>query len=81
MIYRVEVTYPNGNIEEIDEDFYTLKSAMEHIKHILGEVSYNEEFHADTFDIDGDEVHVRPYAIIKEVDENETKIVFDSRNQ
>ena len=81
MIYRVEVTYPNGNIEEIDEDFYTLKSAMEHIEHILGEVSYNKEFHADTFDIDGDEVHVQPYAIIKEVDENETKIVFDSRNQ
>ena len=80
-IFKVIVTYPNANIEEIEEDFYSLDKAIEYAEHILGEVAYNEPFHADSFDEDGDIVKVDPFAIIEERGNEETQVVYDSRKK
>ena len=73
LYYKVEITYPNGEIEEVDEDFYTFKKAQESADHLLGQVKYNAQFHEGVSD-------VKPFAIVKEYNDNEVKIVYDSRN-
>ena len=45
LYYKVEITYPNGEIEEVDEDFLTVKKAQESALHLLGQVEYNAQFH------------------------------------
>ena len=79
IIYKVQITYPNGNIEEIDEDFYTLAKAQEYGEHMLGQVSYNADFHAPSFDLDGNEENVEPFFLVLAREGEEEKIAFDSR--
>ena len=74
-IFKVIVTYPNAEVEEIDQDFYQLEKAVDYAKHILGQVQYNAQFHASRG------VNVQPYAVVKETNGKESKIVFDSRQQ
>ena len=64
----------NGEIEEVDEDFYSLNKAIESADHLLGQVGYNAQFHKGGKD-------TQPYAIVKEYADNELKIVYDSRNK
>lgn len=71
--YKVEITYPNGEVEEINEDFYSLKKAIESAEHLLGQVAYNAQFHKGS-------ANTEPFAIVKEHGE-EIKIVYDSRKQ
>ena len=73
LYFKVEITYPNGEIEEVDEDFLTLKKAQESAEHLLGQVEYNAQFHKGN-------AHVKPFAIVKEYNDSEVKIVYDSRN-
>ena len=80
-IFKVIVTYPNAEVEEIEQDFYHLDKAIEYAEHILGEVQYNAPFHADSLDDDGDVISVEPYAIVKELENNEAKVVYDSRKK
>ena len=72
--FKVEITYPNGQVEEVDEDFYTLNKAIDSANHLLGQVGFNAQFHK------GGSV-VQPFAVVKSYDNNEVKIVYDSRNQ
>ena len=74
LYFKVEITYPNGEVEEIDEDFYSLKKAMETAESLLGQVSYNAQFHKGSSNVD-------PFAIIKQHDNEGVKIVYDSRNK
>ena len=71
--FKIEITYPNGEIEEVDEDFFHLNKAIESANHLLGQVSYNAQFHEGGND-------VQPYAIVKEYTNDAVKIVYDSRN-
>ena len=73
LYYKVEITYPNGEIEEIDEDFLTIKKAQESAEHLLGQVEYNAQFHKGN-------ANVKPFAVVKEYNDKEVKIVYDSRN-
>ena len=74
LYYKVEITYPNGEVEEVDEDFYSLNKAKESAEHLLGQVSYNAQFHAG-----GNAVEA--FAVVKAYENEEVKIVFDSRHQ
>ena len=74
LIYKVEITYPNGEVEEVDEDFYSLKKAIESAEHLLGQVAYNAQFHKGS-------ANVQPFAVVKQYENNEVKIVYDSRKQ
>ena len=71
--FKVEITYPNGEIEEVNEDFYSLKKAIESAEHLLGQVSYNAQFHKGS-------ANTEPSALVKEIGE-QVKIVYDSRKQ
>ena len=73
-IYKVEITYPNGEVEEVNEDFYSLNKAIESATHLLGQVSYNAQFHKGSAKFD-------PFAVVKKYENDEVKIVYDSRNQ
>ena len=78
-IYKVQITYPNGVIEIIDEDFYTLVNAKEYGQHLLGQVSYNEGYHSSGVDVEGEKRRVKPYFLVLLKENKEEKIVFDSR--
>ena len=80
-VFKVIVTYPNAQEEEIDEDFYQLEKAIEYAEHILGEVQYNAPFHEDSFDDEGEVISVEPFALVKELENNEAKVVYDSRKK
>ena len=74
MIYRVEMTYPNGNIEEIEEEFYSLDDAIDYGKRLLGQVGYNAQFHKG-----GNAV--QPFFVVLLRNKEGSKIVYDSRNK
>ena len=74
LYYKVEITYPNGEVEEIGEDFLSTKKAKESLEHILGQVAYNAQFHKGN-------ANVEPFGVIKEYQDNVVKIVYDSRKQ
>ena len=74
LYYKVEITYPNGEVEELNEDFYGLEKAKECAEHLLGQVSYNAKFHKG-------EANTEPFALVKAYENNEVKIVYDSRNK
>lgn len=74
LYFKVEVTYPNGEVEEVDEDFYNVKKAIETAEHLLGQVSYNAQFHKGS-------AIVNPFAVVKQYENAEVKIVYDSRNK
>ena len=81
LYYKVQVTYPNGEMEDLDEDFFTLNKAIESAEHILGEVGYNASFHASFFDEDGESKDVQPFAVVLEISDEGEKIVYDSREK
>ena len=80
-IFRVIVTYPNAKVEEIDEDFNHYEEALAYANHLLGSVDANEQYHPDILDEEGEAKHVKPYAIITERIDNESRIVYDSRKK
>ena len=80
-MFRVIVTYPNGQVEEIDEDFNSLEEAKAYVERILGSMGANEQYHPDILDEEGEVRHVEPYAIITEKVDSESQIVFDSRKK
>ena len=77
--YKISIVYPNGEEEEINEDFYALNKAIEYANHILGQVQYNAAFHARSKDGDGDILDIEPYCLIKEIKDSGTEVVFDTR--
>ena len=72
--YKVEITYPNGEVEEINEDFYSLKKAIESAEHLLGQVSYNAQFHKGG-------ASTEAFALVKAYEDDDVKIVYDSRSK
>ena len=79
--FKITVTYPNAQTEEIDQDFYKLENAIDYANHLLGQVQHNAGFHKRSLDFSGRVVDVEPYCLIKEFDKGECKIVFDTRNK
>ena len=59
MLYcKAEITYPYGEVEEVDEDFYSQSKAKESAEHLLGQVGYNAKFHEGG-------AGTEPFAIVK----------------
>ena len=79
--FKVHIIYPNAEEEIIQEDFYTLKKAIEYGEHLLGEVQYNAAFHGRSIDKEGDVVDVEPYCQVVEISNDGSKVVFDSRQK
>ena len=81
LYYNIVITYPNAQEETIDQEFLSLRKAIEYANHILGQVNYNAKFHGRSIDADGNTIKVQPYCLITEITEAGSKVVFDTRNQ
>jgi prepilin-type processing-associated H-X9-DG protein len=77
--FRVNVSFPDGHIEEIDEIFSTLELAKNYGESILNQVSYTEAYHKGKDDIFGDKINLKPYFEVLKVADNTSKIVFRSK--
>ena len=78
-LYKVIVTYPNAQVEELDQEFYVLSQAIEGAKHILGQVEHNAQYHEDQADGLGGLKRIKPYCVVKEIKDDKGIIVFDTR--
>ena len=79
-IYIVQVTYPDGHSEQIEETFKSGREALEYGGGILSQIAATEQFHGrNAIDEFGDEVKKEPYFIIIEVNGKKRSVVFDSR--
>ena len=70
--YIVEVSYPDGHVEEIEETFNKGLDALEYGKNMLAQITQTEQFHAD-----GEKKE--PYFVILVVKGKKRTIAFDSR--
>ena len=74
--YKLMMTYPGGRVEEVDDTFSTLDSAVEYGRQLYVQSQANTEYRdkGDFFI-----KKTKPYFIVVRKDDKESKIVFDSR--
>jgi len=73
--YRVDVVFPDGHIEEINNHFTKAADAVEFGNGMLIQISNNERFHGgDAFEERHD-----PYFLVVEMDGKKRRLVYDSR--
>ena len=70
--YLLEITYPDGHIEVIEEEFKKGLDAIEYGKNMLAQIAQTEQFHAGEDKTDA-------YFTIIAVKGRKRKIAFDSR--
>lgn len=75
MIYTLDVNYPDGHVEEIEETFDLLDDAKAYAENLLLQVGYTEQYHGNK-----GKKH-QPYYFVKTRENDRTVIVFDSRNK
>lgn len=79
--FKLEVSYPDSHIEEIEENFGTLEDAVAFGKTILGQIAYTERYHkrrgGDLFE--EAPKPQKPFIVVCEIVEGKRKIAFDSR--
>ena len=73
VIYKVQMTYPNGRTEVIEDDFSNGKDALEYGNGMLAQIMQTEQFHGG-FSEDKKEAS---FCII-EVKGKKKKLVYDS---
>ena len=74
--YKVQISYPNGQVEEVEETFNALDLAIQYGNSLLIQVGPNENFHEG---LDEEEEPQEAYFFVIEVDEEKKDIVYDSR--
>ena len=80
--FKLEVSYPDSHIEEIEENFGTLEDAVAFGKTILGQIAYTERYHKRSGGGDLFEEAPKPqkpFIVVCEIVEGKRKIAFDSR--
>ena len=75
-IFIVEVTYPNGNVEEIEEEFTSLEAAKRFGDNLMVQVGYNAGIKGSRFGRS-----VESFYRVLEKNRDETKIVYESNRQ
>ena len=78
--YKVQISYPNGKVEVIEEDFERGAEALEYGNSLLAQIASNQGFHGGVIDEFGDETFKEPYFFIIEVNGEKQAVVYDSRN-
>ena len=51
-VFEVLVSYPDGHIEIIEEQFYTLDSAREYGESMMNQIAATEQFHSGGDDLE-----------------------------
>ena len=68
--FKLTVSYPDGGVEEIEQDFHSLREAVEYGEALLGQIPSNAPFKGRS----GFEPRFR----VARVDDSGRKVVFDS---
>ena len=69
-IYRLNVTYPDGHGEDIDDTFETFEQAQKFAENLLNQIEHTERYKAKG-------KKKATYMILE--DDGRSKVVFDSR--
>ena len=77
--YKVQISYPNGKVEVIEEDFERGADALEYGNSLLAQISSNQGFHEGAIDEFGEETLKEAYFFIIEVVGEKQAVVYDSR--
>ena len=72
--YRILFAYPNGRVEEIDEDFPTKEAAIDYGKTMLSQIPSMEEYRSPF-----EEEKRKPGFSVIEKTTEESKIVYNSK--
>ena len=76
-LYHIVMTYPNGKVEEIQENFSAFDQAREYAENLVQQVGYNASIKG-SFD---NSLFVKTYYLITAKKDGQTMIVFDSRKK
>ena len=77
--YKVNVSFPDGHVEEIEDIFPSLEAAQAYGNNILNQISSTEPYHNSKKDIFGEKTKFKPYFEVLVVVDNNSKIVFKSK--
>lgn len=72
--YKILFAYPNGRVEEIDEDFPTREAAIDYGKSMLAQIPSMEEYRSPF-----EEEKRKPGFSVVEKMAEESKIVYNSK--
>ena len=75
-LYYVIMTYPSGKVEELQESFEQVADAKEYGLQLLNQVPHNENYRSPSFL--EEERQVKPFFVIVEKSDKESRIVYDS---
>ena len=80
--YKIVFVYPDGHIEEIQDQFFKGKDALDYGNNLLNQVKYTEGvLPRGSFDDDfGFKKKQDPYYMIVEIDGKKYRMVYDSRS-
>ena len=81
--YKVVFVYPDGHIEEIEEQFKTGAEALEYGNGLIAQVNNTEGVFRGSDDDDefGFKEKIDPYYMILEIKGKKYRLVFDSRSR
>ena len=79
LYYKITISYPDGHLEELDEEFLSLPKAIDYGEKYLAQVYGTESFRGDALDEHNFFNKKKPYFFVDSHGEGESKIVFDSR--
>jgi len=77
--YKVQISYPNGVVEVIEDDFQKGAEALDYGNGLLAQIEQNKGFHDSAEDEFGDKILKDAYFFIIEIDGENQKVVYDSR--
>ena len=72
--YKILFAYPNGRVEEIDQDFQTREAAIDYGKSMLAQIPSMEEYRSPL-----EEEKRKPGFSVIEKTAKESKIVYNSK--
>lgn len=75
-LFYVIMTYPSGKVEELQESFKQFADAKEYGLQLLNQVPHNENYRSPSFL--EEERQVKPFFVIVEKSDKESRIVYDS---
>ena len=79
MAYRLYITYPDGHVEEIEEEYSKIDQAKNYAIKLLTQVAATEKYHYAHGDWKGIQKRGKASYMIVRKTEDGSEVVFDSK--
>ena len=73
--YKVQMSYPSGRVEVIEQDFEKGSDALDYGNNMLVQIANTEQFHTGN----DEDAKKEPFFFIIEVKKGKQSVVYDSR--